>query len=49
MGRVRGVPLPVGAEVKFSEYSVIIAAQVQCFIQTPKNWENEDCMWEAAV
>ena len=42
-GRVWGVFLPMGVDVNFSEYSVVISAPVQCFIQTAKQGGNKDC------
>jgi len=34
---------PDGVDVNFSEYSVVISAPVQCFIQTAKQGGNKDC------
>jgi len=30
--------LPVGVELNFFVYSVVISTPVQCFIKTDKNW-----------
>ena len=48
-GRVWGIPLPVGVEVNFSEYSIVISAPQCSVLPRPlRIGEYEDCCGEAA-